>query len=501
LTQQVSESVDSPGDSQNPWIPFTAIGISLVTMVASMSMTSVALSDIADHFDVTLGSVAWVIIIQGLTITALMMPMGRLGDIIGRKKVHLAGLAMFAIGMVFTATAPSFGVLIGARIVSAIGNSMLQSVATGMTLSVFKSSDRGKALGMQTTMVAIGMATGPIVAGLILQFFSWQVIFWALLIPIGIAVVFSIKVLDEARVSRGMAAKKPPFDFVGAVVSAVVVVLAVILINNPLKMAVVSPLMIGGAVTAAVLFVFFIWWELRSDSPMLDLRMFSNRVMSIGLSARLFAFLGSSATFLLMPIYLISIRGFEEALVGGILFLSPVGVAIAAQLSGRLGDRFGTKPFLIIGYSATAIAAGAFAFVTADTQVWIVMIILFMSGVGMGTWNVTSNSVIMGAAPSAAMGVVGALTNLIRNVGTVIGQAVMTTVIVGVMISRDVDIPLSKVSESGEATLAYMAGWRIAFGIATVFILIALALSFAIKTRQDVEADESPPASGSVPAK
>jgi MFS family permease len=207
---------------------------------------------------------------------------------------------------------------------------------------------------------------------------------------------------------------------------------------------------------------------------MLDLRMFSNRVMSIGLSTRLFAFLGSSATFLLMPIYLISIRGFEQAFAGGILSLSPVGVVIAAQLSGRLGDRFGTKPFLII---------------------------LFLSGAGMGTWNVTSNSVVMGAAPSAAMGVVGALTNLIRNVGTVIGQAVMTTVIVGVMISRNVDIPLSEVADSADATTAYMSGWRIAFGVAVVFILIALLLSLALKFRPDEDADESPPASTSVPAK
>lgn len=497
--QQASTSIGSPGNSQNPWIPFTAIGISLVTMVASMSMTTVALSDIADHFGVTLGSVSWVIIIQGLTITALMMPMGRLGDIIGRKKVHLAGLAMFAVGTVITANAPGFDVLIGARVVSAIGNSMLQSVATGMTLSVFPSSDRGKALGMQTTMVAIGMAAGPIVSGLILQFFSWQAIFWVLLIPIVVAVVFGILVLDEAKVSRGMAIKKPPFDFIGAVVSAVVVVLAVILINNPFKIAVISPLMIGGAITAVVLFIYFIWWELRSDSPMLDLRMFRNRVLSIGSSARLFAFLGSSATFLLMPIYLISIRGFEAAFAGGILFLSPVGVAIAAQLSGRLGDKYGTKPFLIAGYTATAIAAAAFAFATADTPIWTVMIILFMSGAGMGTWNVTSNSVIMGAAPSAAMGVVGALTNLIRNIGTVVGQAVMTTVIVGVMISRDVDIPLSEVSESPDATLAYMAGWRIAFGAAVVFNLIALALSMNIRLRRDVDADESSPAA--VPSK
>ena len=490
---QQKQATDDHADTQNPWIPFTAIGISLVTMVASMSMTAVALSEISDHFDVTLRSVAWVVIIQGLVITAFMMPMGRLGDIIGRKKVHMAGLFIFGVGMVFTATAGGFGVLIAARVVSALGNSMLQSVGTGMVLSVFPAKDRGKVLGTQTTMVAIGMATGPIVAGLIIQFFSWQAVFWALLIPIGIAVVLGFMVLDESKVSRGMAAKKPPFDFIGAIASAVVVTLAVILINNPFKLEIMSPLMIGGAISAILLFAYFIWWELYTDSPMLELRMFKNRILSMGSAARLFAFIGSSALFLLMPIYLISIRGFEEAFAGAILFLSPVGLAIAAQFSGRFSDRFGTMPFLIVGFSTTAIVAVAFTFVTADTPIWIVMIVLFLSGTGMGTWNVANNSVVMGAAPNAAMGVVGALTNLTRNVGDVIGQAVMTAAVVGVMVARGFDIPLSDVTGDREATLAYMAGWRIAFTLVAVFALIALVLSIATRPRKVAAPEKATP--------
>ena len=493
MTKPAPRPVDDQTDDTNPWIPFTAIGIALVTIVASMSMTAVALSEIADHFDVTLRSVAWVVIVQGLTITAFMMPMGRLGDIIGRRKVHLAGLVIFATGTVLTATAPGFGILIGARVVAAIGNSMLQSVGTGMILSVFPGSERGKALGTQTTMVAIGMATGPIVAGLMLQFFSWQSIFWVLLIPIGSAIVLALTVLDESKVTRGMAAKKPPFDLVGAVVSAVVVVLAVILINNPLGISVVSPLMIGGAISVVILFAYFVWWELNSDSPMLDLRMFKNRVLSMNSTARLFAFLGSSGVFLLMPVYLISLRGFEEALAGGILFLSPIGVVLAAQFAGRSGDRFGTLPFLITGFALTAAVAGGLMFLTADTPVWIVMTILFFSGFGMGTWNVSNNSVVMGSVPSTAMGVVGALTNLVRNVGSVVGQAITTAVVVGVMVSRGFDIPLSDVSGNREATLAFMAGWRIAFAIVVVFALAALVLSIAARPRKAVAADEPAP--------
>ena len=465
-------------------------------MVASMTMTGVALSEIAEHFGVTLRSVAWVVIVQGLTITALMMPMGRLGDIIGRKKVHMAGLVIFATGTVFTATAPGFGILIGARVVAAIGNSMLQAVGTGMLVSVFPGNERGKALGTQTTMVAIGMATGPIAAGLILQFLSWQSIFWVLLIPISAAFVLGVVVLDESKVSRGMAAIRPKFDIVGAIVSAVVVVLAVLLINNPLGNAVVSPLMIGGAISAVLLFVYFVWWELNTDSPMLDLRLFRNRLLSVASTARLLGFLGSSGVFLLMPIYLISLRGFEGSVTGGVLFLSPVGVAISAQLSGRLGDKYGTTPFMVIGFALTAAAAGAFMFLDVDTPVWVVMTILFFNGASMGMWNVSSNNVVMGSVPNAAMGVVGALTNLTRNVGSVVGQAVVTALVVGVMVSRGFDIPLSEVAENSGASSAFIAGWRFAFTLVVVFALTAMVLAIATRPRKATKGtlDEEAPA-------
>jgi MFS family permease len=462
-------------------------------MVASMSMTVVALSEIADHFGVTLGSVSWVVIVQGLVITALMMPMGRLGDIIGRKKIHMAGLFIFATGTVITALSPSFGLLIGAQIVAAIGNSMLQSVGTAIILSVFPPTDRGKVLGTQTTMVAIGMAAGPIVAGIILQFLPWQSIFLVLLIPITVAIVLGFTVLDEKRVSRGMATDKPPFDFVGAIVSALVVVLVVLLINNPFRIAVVSPLIIGGALFAVILSAYFVWWELHTESPMLELRMFKNRVLSMASTARLFGFIGAAAFFLLMPIYLISIRGFEEAFAGAVLFLSPVGLALSAQISGRLGDKFGMTLFMTVGFGSFLFTALALAFISADSPVWILMVILFVNGVGLGTWNVSSNSMVMGAAPKGAMGVVSALTNLTRNVGSVVGQAIMTSVVVGVMLSRGFDIPLSEVADNPDATLAYMAGWRVAFLLVAVFALIGLIAALTTRLREEITRDKVAP--------
>ena len=172
MTTSQTQTPESPNTPRNPWVPFSALAIQIVTGVASQTMVFVALAEMAGDFGVTLRTISWVVIVQGLTISAVMMPMGRLGDIIGRRRVYLLGLVVFGLGMASTAASPVFGILIGARIVSAIGNSMVQSVSTAMTVSLFPENERGKVLGLQATLVATGLATGPVAAGILLQFFS-----------------------------------------------------------------------------------------------------------------------------------------------------------------------------------------------------------------------------------------------------------------------------------------------------------------------------------------
>ena len=133
-------------------------------------MTFVVLGAIADDFDISLSTVSWVVIVQSLVISALMMPMGRFGDIIGRKRIHLLGLIFFASGATLTAFAPTFGILIISRIITSIGNAMGQSVGTAIVVSAFPTTERGKAIGSQTTAVAIGGASGTKFGGYVLQF-------------------------------------------------------------------------------------------------------------------------------------------------------------------------------------------------------------------------------------------------------------------------------------------------------------------------------------------
>ena len=207
-----ADPADPTFDDAHKWRAFGVIAISFVTMVMSMSMVFVALAAIADDFGVTLGAVSWVVIAQGLTICALMMPMGRLADMIGWKRVHLIGLALFAGGAIFVAIAPTFELLIVARVVMAVGNAMGQSVGTAMVVSVFPPHERGKAIGSQTTAVAIGGVSGPILGGLILEVLPWEALFYLLVIPIAIAFIGGYLVLDESKMRPAPRGERAPFD-------------------------------------------------------------------------------------------------------------------------------------------------------------------------------------------------------------------------------------------------------------------------------------------------
>jgi EmrB/QacA subfamily drug resistance transporter len=470
-------------DDLYKWKAFIAIGIAFVTQVMSMSMVFVALSSIADDYGVTLRAVAWVVVAQALTISALMMPMGRLADIIGWKRVHLGGLGLFGVGALLTALAPTFAVLIAARVVMSVGSAMGQSVGTAMVVAVFPPEERGTAIGSQTTAVSIGGASGPIVGGLLLQVFPWQALFWLLLVPVVIAFVAGYFILDDKRLKQDRAGERPPFDVAGAVLSAVAIALLVITINNPLAVSWTSPLILGSLVVVILLLVAFTRWELRYRAPMLDLRMFADRVLSMAVVARFLGFLGTTVTLLLMPVYLISVRGLQEAAAGGILFLTSLGMGIAAQGSGRLSDRFGPRRFAVLGFGVMVTTALALSFVSEETAFWMIMIVLFINGLAMGFWNVPNNTMIMGTVPAARLGVVGALSNLTRNVGNVVGQAVASGVVVAVMAAHGFDVPLSKLADTPGASAAFMDGWRLVYLLATAYVGMALVMTLLTRAK------------------
>ena len=481
---------------------FAAVGLSLFTSVMSFSMTFVALGAIADDFDISLSTVSWVVIVQSLVISALMMPMGRLGDIIGRKRIHLLGLIFFASGAALTALAPTFGILIISRVITSIGNAMGQSVGTAIVISAFPSTERGKAIGSQTTAVAIGGASGPIFGGFVLQFLPWEALFIILLIPVAIAFFAALFFLKSDSQSKTPDLVRSPFDGVGAFISAAAIVLLVVAINNPFGFQWISTEMMIALGLFLLLAVIFVIWELRIDVPMFQLRMFSNSNFSLAVLTRLLGFGGATAVRFIVPVFLISLLQLNEAVAGAILVLTSLGMAVGAQISGRMSDKFGPRPFAISGFVLAFITTLAMVFVGRDTSLVVLGFILLFNGLSMGLWNVTNNTVIIGSVSDSELGVIGAFTNLTRNLGNVTGQALSASVVAGVMLSSGFDVPLNEIGNDLAAGDSFLTGTRVAYLLVSGITFISLVLAIFTKSsvsRGDTESHISPTHTRSLP--
>ena len=476
--------VDADRANADKWKAFVAIAISFVTMVFSMSMVFVALSAIADDFEVTLREVSWVVIVQSLVISGLMMPMGRVADMIGRRRVHLIGLVLFAAGSLSVAMAPTFELMIAARAVMSVGNAMGQSVGTAMIVAVFPPEERGKALGSQTSVVAIGAAMGPIGAGFVLQVLPWQALFLMLVPPLIVAYAVGYRYLDEALVSGATSSSgrsRPGFDWGGAVLSSLAITVLVLTVSNPFALSWTAPPMMASWLVMVGLFAVFVRWELRRDAPMLQLRFFARPTFSMAVTSRTLGFVGYTAVTFLMPVFLISVRGLKEGATGAVLFAASLGMGLAANQSGRQSDRFGERPVFVTGFAMHVASLAGIAFIDGGSPLWLVMVLLFANGTALGLWNVPNGSAILASVPAENLGVVGAFLNLTRNIGNVVGQAVASAIVVGVLAAKGFDIPLSEIGSTTGAAAAFVHGCRLSY--VTVSILSLAALVLAWRTR------------------
>ncbi|NNC80577.1 MAG: MFS transporter [Acidimicrobiales bacterium] len=460
------------------WRAFTAIAATYITIVFATSFAFLALPAIADDFEVTLRTVGWVVIIESLLIAALLLPLGGLADLLGDKRVLSIGIAIFGLGTLLTGLSPTFFTLICARVVMAIGNAFVQSVATGMVVAVFPDHERGLAMGAQTAAVAVGSASAPLLGGLGLEFFSWNTIFLLLLLPTGgclLAAQFLVPDHQLRETDKGRT-----FDVRGSVLSALAITAVVVTINNPFSLDWLSPGTIGGALAAVGLLTLFIRWELRTEDPMLELRLFSVSVFRTAVVLRVLGFLASTTTMLLLPVYLLSFREVSAVAAGAIIAAAAIGLGVGAQISGRMYDRVGPRLPARLGFALQVATALGFAFSTDATPLLLIGIAAGLGGVAIGLWNVPNNSAMLGATPPAFLGVGGAFSNLTRTFGSVMGQALAAAVVAEVMASRGFDIPLGELVDNPEAGRAFNDGWRVAYllaaGLSAALLVIAARL-------------------------
>lgn len=471
----------APENAWYKWRAFWAVGLSLVTMVMSFSIVFLALPAIAEDFGITFKEASLLVIAQSLTVSAFMVPLGKVADMIGRKKFHLIGLILFGGGAIACAFATNLTFLIVTRVIMSLGSSMGQAVSTAITTSVFPGNERGKALGSQTTAVAIGGASGTIVSGVTLQFLPWQALFVFMAIPTAVAFFWGLYILKDERIGSFSGEERPPYDWLGAILSAVATAIVILTITNPFALDWDSPIIISGAFAGIATVAAFIWWQLKAKHPMVNLRLFKISVFKFAILTRYFAFMRSSATMFLMPIFLVAFRGWPEIYAAGVMLLMAIGMGVGAQVFGRLSDRYGTRIFMVGGFVVLVFTGIALATLSADSPLYYIAIVVLINGLAQGAWSAPNAAATMGSVPRSSYGLVSAIINLTRNLGNVSGQAVITAIIAGVMIAQGFDIPLSELDDTPAAGNAFLDGWRYAYYVATGIVVLALVTSFLTK--------------------
>lgn len=382
----------------------TAVNIALPTIGANFGADAIILNWVMNGFV--------------LTAAILSVPFGRLCDIHGRKKIFIYGIIIFTMGSLLCSIAPSALSLIIFRVIQGIGTAMIFVTALAIITSVFSPGERGKAIGINVAAVYVGMSLGPVLGGIITQYLGWRSLF-ALMVPLGIFVVFLVfwKLKEEWIECKG-----EKFDLIGSVLYSIgllFIMYGFSDLNNLLGVV----MLILGIITMFI----FIRWELKVESPVFNVRLFSQNI-TFTLSS-LAALINYSATFavaLLLSYYLQFIKGLDPLSVGLILVAQPIIMVIVAPLAGRISDKYDARIIATIGMAIVTLGLFSFIFLNVNTAVLTVIISLATLGLGFGLFSSPNTNVIMGSVQKKFYGVASATVSTMRLIGQTMSMGIAT---------------------------------------------------------------------------
>ena len=458
------------------WWVFATIAVGTFISVVDHGSVLIALPEIEEHFNSDLPTVQWVVVGNALAISALILPMGRLGDLVGRKWVYTGGLVIFVAASALAGMAFNLPWLISAKAFQGVGSAMIQGNGMATVISAFSGSERGKALGTHMSVVGSGAIAGPAIGGLLVASFGWQSVFYVN-VPIGIlTILISWSFLPTSREAAAGERSSGRFDWAGAALSATALLVFLLVVSNVHRLGWTSSPVLLGVVATLVLLAVFVWWELRTPWPMLDLRLFQRKLVAIGSAAAWLSFMGMSSSRFMMPFYMQRVLEINPRDVGLLLIPPALCMVLIGPVSGRLSDRFGWRTLTVSGLSLSMVASIAIALTLTDASpVVFIVVMLMLQSCGMALFNSPNQSSLLSAVERSQYGVIAGLTQLIRNSANVTSIAVATTVVVVTMGTYGVEPSLDAVSPS--VAFAFVDGLRWAFVLMGAMLFVGVVLA------------------------
>lgn len=440
-------------------------GLALCVLLSSLgiSIANVALPSLAQAFGAPFQAVQWIVLAYLLAITTLIVSAGRLGDLIGRRRLLLGGIALFTAASLLCAGAPTLWLLIAARTLQGLGAAIMMALAMAFVGETVPKAKTGRALGLLGSMSAIGTALGPSFGGLLIAGPGWRAIF-LINLPLGVvAFLLARRHLPGAR--SAPTTENPGFDYPGTLLLALT--LAAYALAMTLGRGDFGPFNVTLLLAAAGGAGCFLWVEARAPAPLIRLATFGNRALSASLAASLLVSTVMMATLVVGPFYLVRGLGLDAALVGFILSAGPFVSALTAVPAGRIADRFGAQRTSIVGLIGIAAGALMLSLLPATLGIpgYLAPLVVMTSSYAL--FQTANNTGVMMNIGSGQRGAISGVLNLSRNLGLITGASAMGAVFAFASASGDV---------ATAAPEAVAFGMRVTFAVAAALIGVALAV-------------------------
>jgi EmrB/QacA subfamily drug resistance transporter len=398
-------------------------GVAIFMVSLDNLVVTTALPAIRAGLGAGLEGLEWTVNAYTLTFAVFLLTGAALGDRFGRRRMLLIGLSLFTLASAAAAVAPDIGTLIAARAVQGVGAAIVAPLTLTLLSAAVPATKRGLALGAWGAMSGLAVALGPVIGGAIVDYASWQWIFWVN-VPIGVALIpVARRRLAESYGPTGR------LDLAGTVLASAGLLGVVLGLVRGNRLGWTSPEILISFAAGAILLAGFVAWELRSAAPMLPMRFFRSRSFSAANVASLLMFFGMFGSIFLLAQFLQTVQGYSP-FAAGVRTLPWTGMPlIAAPLAGALTDRIGSRPIVTVGLALQAIGLGWLAMVSAPDVAYSTLVPAFVvSGLGMGMFFAPIANLVLGAVSSAEEGMASGANNAIREVGGVLGVAVLAAV-------------------------------------------------------------------------
>ncbi len=379
------------------------------------SAVNIAIPSIGSEFAADVILLSWIPTAYLLAAAVFSVPFGRIADIHGMKKIFTYGIIIFTVATFLCAVSPSIISLIIFRILQGVGSAMIFVTGLAIITSVYPKNQRGKAIGINIASVYIGLSMGPVLGGLLTQYFGWRSIF-LVVIPLGILVIALTitKLKGEWAECAG-----ETFDVPGSLIYSLALV--ILIYGFSILPGLNGIIMVLLGILGLIGFAIF---ELRVKNPVFEIRLFKNITFGFSSLAALINYSATFAVVFLLSLYLQYIKGLDPQAAGLILVAQPIVMAITSPIAGRLSDKFSPGLIASIGMVVTTLSLFCFTFLSTSTSIEYIILILLVLGFGLGLFSSPNTNAIMSSVEKRFYGIASATVGTMRLIGQMLSMGI-----------------------------------------------------------------------------